>query len=528
MNSTRAVRVTALLLACCLLLWIPAAAQKVQRGAFVIHEYHHDVSPPVRDLVAPNQSLGNRTALLSPNRILGAAGNTRPDPVGQVEHLPTVGTTNLVNVDGIPHTGFAPPDTNAAVGATQVVETVNLSYAVYDKTTGAQIKAPTLISSIFSGFGGTCSTGSTSDPVVLWDKMGQRWVISVLAFLSNFTSTECYAVSTSTDATGSYNRYGFNFPNGLLADYPKTAVWPDAYYMSFNGFQGAVTFIGAEPCAFDRIKMLAGATATAVCFAPVSSNYSFLPSDLDGTLPPPVGAPNHFLELDAVSFTKIDQFDFHVDFITPTNSTFTGPMAITIPSWTQICPTTRACIVEPSPGEKLDSLGDRLMFRLAYRNFGDHEAMVVDHTVKPASGTAVGSSRWYEFRSTPPGGAFTNFQSGTFQNNTISLWMASIAMDKVGDIAMGMSASSTTVKPSVVYTGRIPTDALGKMESPFIVVKGTGVQNANTFNRWGDYASMQIDASDDCTFWFAEEYYKTSGAFNWSTRLNSFKFTTCQ
>src|SRR5437763_8242657 len=114
MESTRTARALALLVAGCMLLGIPMAAQQVQRGAFVIHEYHHDVSPPVRDLVAPNLFIGNRAALLSPNRILGAAGNTRPDPVAQIEHFPTVGTTNLVNVDGIPHTGFAPPDTNAA------------------------------------------------------------------------------------------------------------------------------------------------------------------------------------------------------------------------------------------------------------------------------------------------------------------------------------------------------------------------------------------------------------------------------
>src|SRR5437868_9040457 len=139
-------KVSTLSLMICLLFWmIPASAQKVQRGAFVIHEYHHDVSPPARDLVSNDIFIGNRTALLSPTRILGAAGNTSRDPVAQHEILPDVGTTNLVNIDGIPHTGFAPPDTNASVGGTQVVETVNLNYAVYDKTTGAVIKAPTAI-----------------------------------------------------------------------------------------------------------------------------------------------------------------------------------------------------------------------------------------------------------------------------------------------------------------------------------------------------------------------------------------------
>jgi hypothetical protein len=438
-----------------------------------------------------------------------------------------VGTNNLLNFDGIARSGFAPPDTNAAVGATQVVETVNLMYAVYDKTTGSVIKAPTNISSLFSGFSGNCSTGNLSDPVVLWDKMAQRWVVSILAYTNSFSSTECYAVSTSTDATGTYNRYGFNFPTSLLADYPKTSVWPDAYYMSFNGFQNGAAFVGSEPCAFDRAKMLAGAAATAVCFSPIATNYSFLPSDIDGAALPPTGAPNHFVELDFVSFVLLDQFDFHVDFVTPANSTFTGPKLITIPSWAQTCPTTRACMAEPSPGEKLDSLGDRLMYRNAYRNYGDHEAIVLSHTVKPTGGSATGATRWYELRATPPGGTFSVFQSGTLQMSAINLWMPSIAMDKVGDIALGMSASSTTIDPSVVYTGRVPSNPVGRMQAPSIVIKGTGVQT-NTGNRWGDYSSMQIDASDDCTFWFAQEYYKTTGSFNWNTRLNSFKFPSCQ
>src|SRR5207248_11011843 len=168
---------------------------------------------------------------------------------------------------------------------------------------------------------------------------------------------------------------------------------------------------------------------------------------LDGATGPPAGAPNHFFEL--FTNTTMQQWDFHVDFVNTANSTFTGPKTITISNWTQICTTTRACIAQPSPGEKLDSLGDRLMYRAAYRNFGDHEAIVLAHTVKPGAGaTSTAAVRWYELRATPVGGAFGVFQSGTVQNKTASLWMGSIAMDKVGDIALGMSQASTTVKPS--------------------------------------------------------------------------------
>jgi hypothetical protein len=103
--------------------------------------------------------------------------------------------------------------------------------------------------------------------------------------------------------------------------------------------------------------------------------------------------------------------------------------------------------------------------------------------------------------------------------------MGSAAMDKVGDIALGASTDSTTLFPSILYTGRVPTDGLGKLEAPVVVAKGHGVQTSS--NRWGDYSSMSVDPTDDCTFWYAQEYYKTNGG-NWVTHVTSFKFNSCQ
>jgi len=167
------------------------------------------------------------------------------------------------------------------------------------------------------------------------------------------------------------------------------------------------------------------------------------------------------------------------------------------------------------------------MYRLAYRNFGDHEALVANHSIKATgTGKAAAAVRWYEVRS--PGSSPVMFQQGTVGGGTSALvhWMGSIAMDKNGDIALGYSKSSSTVKPSIEYVGRVPTDTLGKMESPKLVITGTGVQQSS-FNRWGDYSSMAIDPTDDCTFWYTQEYYKTTGSFKWNTRMASFKFTTC-
>jgi hypothetical protein len=506
------------------LLWVVSSfAATVQRNAQVTHDVKHDVSLPLRIMAknAPPPKPGQieMREHRSPRHIFSITPG--PDPVVQNEFLPPVSTQNLLSFDAITGTqgGAIPPDTNGSVGATQYVLITNFDYAVYDKATGNQILAPTRIHNIWSGFGGQCGTEDGGDPIVLWDSIAQRWLVEQLEYFSS--NQVCLAVSTSSDATGSYNRYAFNFGNAL-PDYPHLGIWPDGYYLAVNSFG----FGYGEPCAFDRTAMLNGQNATMVCFSPNSNNFGFLPSNLDGPNLPPSGAPNHYLELGNTTST-VNEFDFHVDFANPANSTFTGPNVINVPTYVQLCGGGGgACVHQPSGGSLLDALGDRMMHRLAYRNFGDHEAMVVVHSVKPGSGsTADAATRWYELRATPAGGAFTLYQSGTLQDPKISIWMGSAAMDKMGDIAIGASATSATnVKPTIAYTGRVPSDPNGKVEAPFVVAHGTGVQTGT--NRWGDYSAMTVDPSDDCTFWYAQEYYKANGT-DWIIHVNSFKFTSC-
>ena len=500
----------------------------VQRNPIVIHATHATTPLAFRDM--PDEGWHNLSKVMiehdrAPKRHISSVA----DPVAQNEVFAPVSTTGALNFDGITDSqggGFVPPDTNASVGDTQVVETVNVAYAVWDKKTGTQLMAPKSIQTLYKPLGGQCATGSLSDPVVNYDKAAARWVITMIAFNSSFTVNDvCMAVSTSSDATGTFNVYAFPYGN-KLPDYPKVGVWTDAYYVTTDSFPNGGFFTGAESCAMDRTNMLAGNPATSVCFQRNSSDFALLPADLDGATAPPTGAPNY--QMDLATSTTVNLYQFHVDFVTTSNSTFTGPTKLTVPAYTDACAATGACIQQPSGGELLDALGDRLMFRLAYRNFSDHEAMVVSHSVKATgTGNAASAVRWYEVRN--PGSAPVIYQSGTFGGGptTTALWMGSIAMDKVGDIALGFSTSSSTKDPSIAYTGRVPTDALGKMESAKVIVVGTGVQKSS-FNRWGDYSSMAIDPTDDCTFWYAQEYYKTTGSFNFDTRLASFKFNSCK
>ena len=301
-------------------------------------------------------------------------------------------------------------------------------------------------------------------------------------------------------------------------------MWPDGYYLTFNMFNAAGTaFTGARVCALDRNQMLtaSGTPGAIQCFQLSTTYGGLLPADLDGATPPPAGSPNYSVAFDDANNDGLYLWKFHVDWTSSANSTFTGPTKITTAAFSPACG-GGTCIPQPGTTQTLDSLADRLMFRLAYRNFGTHESLVVNHSV--TVGTTASGVRWYELRN--PGGTPTLFQSGTFSPDATARWMGSIAQDQQGNMLLGYSASSGTVRPGIRYTGRLVGDAPGTMQAESTLTTGVGSQTGS-LSRWGDYSAMTIDPADDCTFWFTTEYLKTTGSFNWSTRIGSFKFPGC-
>ncbi len=510
---------TGLVLTIAVLLATSAMAQTVQRGPQVVLERKHDTSRPLREItpkrMPANRRLVHEIRLLHPPRPIPLVA--RSDAANQTVALPLVSTTAGLNFDGVSANGSAPPDTNGAVGATQFVQWVNTEFAVFDKSTGQVVYGPAAGNTLWAGFGGGCEFNNDGDIVAQYDKLNNRWVMSQFS-ISTTPYLQCVAVSTTSDATGSYNRYSFQQPN--FNDYPKIGIWPDAYYASFNMFDHLGNFLGSRACAFDSTSMRAGLTGTQQCFQLTANFGGLLPSDVDGTTPPPAGSPNYYLAFDGDS-TSLDVWQFQVDFQNSGNSTFTGPVNVPVAPFNEACG-GGTCIPQPGTTQTLDSLGDRLMYRLAYRNFGDHEALVANHSVTSGSSVAV---RWYEIRS--PGLSPTIYQQGTFAPDSSYRWMGSMAMDQAGDIALGYSVSDgSSVHPAIRYAGRVPGDPLGSLESEASIFEGTGAQTGG-LTRWGDYSAMTVDPVDDCTFWYTNEYLPSNGSFNWATRIASFKFTTC-
>ncbi|HXA64503.1 MAG TPA: DUF2341 domain-containing protein, partial [Bryobacteraceae bacterium] len=504
---------------CLALSGLPAPAQN--SGVEVTPAVKHDVSPPLRAILpVPPQPAQRET---HPHQTHPAKPVTnQPDPVVQTSAGPLVAASGSHSFAGVGNGDYgffdnaAPPDTNGAVGATQFVQWVNTSFAIFAKSSGALIYGPAAGNTLWSGFGGGCETNNDGDVIAQYDKINNRWIMSQLS-VSTTPYTQCVAVSTTADATGTWNRYAFQQPN--FNDYPKLAVWPDAYYISFNMFTGSNTFLGPRACALDGAAMRAGSAANQICFQLGNSFGSMLPSDLDGSTLPPAGSPDFYLSL---ATNSLNLWKFHVDFTTPANSTFVGPVNIPVAAYNEACG-GGTCIPQSGTSQQLDSLGDRLMYRLAYRHFPDgHESLVANHSVGTGSGNV--GVRWYELRN--PNVTPTVFQQGTFAPDRNYRWMGSIAMDQVGNIAMGYSVSSSSMSPAIRFTGRVPTDPLGTMEAENVIINGTGSQLKN-LSRWGDYSSIALDPLDDCNFWYTNEYMKSSGTFNWSTWVYSFAFPTC-
>ena len=488
----------------------------------------------------PREGPARRHGTSAPKSVLVA------DPVRQTMSA-TIAAPTVASFEGTSNIdGVVPPDTDGAVGPNDYVELVNQHYQVFSKA-GVSLAGPVESAQMWSAFSSSssaaklCTTNPGGDGIVLYDRAADRWLFSELAFSSGVFGpsgpfVECFAVSQTGDPAGAYYVYAFLMSNSDLPDYPKIGIWGNSYYLSANMFTSVLAASGnPEVWAFDRTAMINHTSPVQdVTFAgSVPSTYNtILPADVDGPTPPPAGSPEIFAGLDFATNTTMGLWQFSpVDWTNPAAATFTGPTNVTVAAYNTLCGLSQNCLPQPGTSQTLDAISDRVMYRLAYRNFSDHEALVVNHSVNAATNGTQAGVRWYEFDrplvNGQPSGTFTVAQQGTYAPDaSTDRWMGSIAMDGAGDMALGYSATSATLNPSVMFSGRLRGDPAGQMTvAEGTIQAGGGAQTG--YNRWGDYTRMAVDPVDDCTFWYVGEYYSASAAYQWQTRIGSFKLSSC-
>jgi hypothetical protein len=535
------------------------SSRGTSQGPFFTWDVAHDTSPTLRDLAASR---------IPPGDVEDPADEVEGGPLAQGDTSsadgalqsvmpPTTIPSTQANFEGLRNQdnfnifGFRvnPPDPNGEVGPNNYVEMINLVFGVYDKA-GNRLLGPVDTGTLWSGFAIPDCTDPSGDPVVMYDQFTDRWI------LTQFTTRgpeywNCVAVSTTSDPTGSYYRYAFstgpNFP-----DYPKYGNWKNSYVITTREF-GPTTEYGIGVYALEKNKMVNGEPARSVRFfidGNVAANLplvgdGLLPADIDGKTKPKnedttplVGTQDDNASYGA-TFDALNIWDLTVKWRSTPFASLALNTQLPTASFDSIFPcgptSSRDCL--PQPGipvgdpRTLDILSyrQRPTFRLAYRAFKDYDTMVTNQSVEALPGVA--GVRWYEIRRV--GNTYSIYQQGTYApDDGIHRWMGSIAMDKKGDMGLGYSVvNGTNVYPGIRYTGRLAGDPAGEMTlGEGTIIDGTGVQTT-TNSRWGDYTDMTVDPVDDCTFWYVNEYYLTSGTAAdgrpWHTRIASFKLPGC-
>ncbi len=478
-----------------------------------------------------------------------------------------------------------PSDNSLAVGLSHIFQIVNTRMAIYTKkgkrfpVSGKVLYGPVPTNTIFKGFGGACEATNNGDAVVRYDQLADRWLVVMPTFRRGPVRPDqpqparagdpaqvsvpgqagqpgppaplfsppaqlgqppqprgqtgqagpqgpysmCYAVSAGSDPFGPYYRY--EFLRSLFPDYPRPAVWPDGYYTPTSTGDEVIQ---KHACVVDRAKMLKGEPATEQCV--IIDGVNFLNNaDLDGKRLPPAGAPNIMMAAGGTQLKKIMEDDgifvwkFHVDWKNPANTKVSGPEKIGVAPYHYLCDGQLTnCVPQPGTDRRLDAQGDKIMARLVYRRIGDHESIIAVHSINTSAGG--GGVRWYEFRINKDRSVKLH-QQGTYAPDGSYRWMASPAIDRLGNIGIGYSFGGTPNFTGQRFAGRVADDPLGQLTlEETVLVEGEGAQNVM---RWEDYTQTAVDPSDDCTIWYVGDYIKKDATI-YSSKIGAFRMPGCR
>ncbi len=429
--------------------------------------------------------------------------------------LPKINTA--VTVEGINEndaSGAIPPDPNGEISESRYIQMtnggVNTLFSIFDRQ-GNNVKAPTSLSGFWKSF----RVNGLGDPIVLYDQVAKRWLMSEIS-----DSSLLAAVSATDDPLGVWHAYQFKTPNAV--DFPKWGIWNNSYYVTTNEDGRLPVYL------INRSQMLAGANIVDVqrVTLPKFFNQDIFqvaaPMDWDGATPPNANTPMAVLRIyddawDNTGRDRIEIWSISANWNDFTKTNVVSTFLNTTPFNSVLCTDHLfSCLAQPN-GVSFDAGEGVLNNRVQYRNFGDHESAVLNFAVD-ITGNHRAGIRWYELRKSGTAN-WSIFQEGTFAPDTsLHRFMASIAMNGVGDIGLGYSAFGVNLKPSLYVTGRKAADPTGQMTAPETqIALGSSY---NTEQRWGDYSDMTVDPLDDHTFWYTGEYLRTRSA--WSTKITSF------
>ena len=374
-------------------------------------------------------------------------------------------------------TGWTPPDPDLAVGPNHVVAVVNSSVAFFTKAGVKQFQQTA--GTFFTGMG----AGSfIFDPKAFYDRAHGRYVIVFLEQDDpSQTSKLLFAVSDDNDPNGTWFRYRIESKLvinniGYWLDYPGFGYNSEAYVVSGNMFGFSTGFAGVQFITIPTAQATIGATVTATSLRD-SSGASAQVAEMVTDVPGKVYA------LSRNGSTVLRLYSIN----NPGGSPSVSFTSVTVPSSSS--PTGDAA---STSGRFLDTLDGRV-FNVTWRD----GRLVAAHNFQNGS---FAGSRWYEVATNNyPGAAPTLIQSGNIGSASQNYFMPAISVNSQGSISAIFTGSSTSITANLNFAGRQSSDPAGSMGAPTLLESSAGTNYSQ--GRWGDYFGVDVDPSDDVTFW---------------------------
>ncbi len=467
---------------------VPSIASQIANGSF---------KPAVNEVKEFNRKRwGHNTS------IPGKGLPNGDDPLWQKEVLdnPTQGRGPILSFDAASATA-TPTDPTGAVGPNHFLNSWNSSFRIWDKLGNPLVPAASL---------GTVLPGTLGDPIVMYDQFADRFLIT--EFYNNGFDV---AVSKGPDPVTS-GWWVYRFPTSSFPDYPKFSIWSDGYYITANKDQGSA---GTSQVVFalERDKMLVGNTTAQMLGFPLtgivtSGFYSPLGFNANGTTMPALGnAPIVYMQDDSwigVTSDHLKIWSVNVNWTTPASSTISSPQILPVTAFDGLFDAGSFSNLPQPSGSDIDALQATIMYMAQYRRFPTYNTVVFNFVVDLNGLDNLAGIRWYELRQTTDGAPWTIFQEGTYsQPNGHSAFCGNMCSDIYGNIGMAYTSVSTTLNPSLRFTGRLASDPPGTMTiAENLIITGTSVDPSS---RYGDYAQMTIDPVDGRTFWTISEYFSS-------------------
>ncbi|MBL9031712.1 MAG: immunoglobulin domain-containing protein [Phycisphaerae bacterium] len=411
-----------------------------------------------------------------------------------------------------------PPDSQGAVGLTQLIVLTNGRIKVLAKSNGAVGPLNVTLDAFFASVRGNATCG---DPQVRFDRISQRWFVSAITFTE--PNRIMIAVSSGATITAQAN-FSFYFfvqdqvtpagNTGLLADYASLGVDNNALYIGADMFNGG--FVNTSAWVVRKSSVLSGGPIVANAFRNliVAGNGPTSPRGVDND--DSAATEGYFIGADSGTFGRLVLRRVSSPGTSPTMS---SNINLTVPATS-----FPVDVVAQGSADPLDALDDRLFAAQIRRNraTGVRSLWTAHNIQVNTSGVAVTSggkngSRWYQVSNLTGTPSLT--QSGTLFDATGArhIWIPSVAASGQGHMAIAASSAGAAQFASVVAAGRLSTDALGTTQAPATIVAGAAAYNQEPgMQRWGDYSATVVDPADDQTLWTFQEYAASGG--QWAVR----------